>query len=112
MELDIEIDDLVLQNPTQMIVDDLEEALEDENMESDGNNDDDNTGNDCDNNVNTCDDNGTTSDSSEYDIPLSLVMWNKKDFTPNLKQFEQNVGPNNVQDKSTIISNVLLITTC
>ncbi|KAJ8937382.1 hypothetical protein NQ314_011930 [Rhamnusium bicolor] len=56
----------------------------------------DNTENDCNNNVNTCDDDGITSDSSEYDIPLSLVMWNKKDITPNLKQFEQNVGPNNV----------------
>ncbi|KAJ8932396.1 hypothetical protein NQ314_014690 [Rhamnusium bicolor] len=92
----IEIDYLVLQDPTQMIVDDLEEALEDDNMESDGNSDEDNTENDYYNNVNTCDNNGITSDSLEYDIPLSLVMWNKN-VTTNLKQFEQNVGPNNVQ---------------
>ncbi|KAJ8967367.1 hypothetical protein NQ314_002937 [Rhamnusium bicolor] len=59
----IEIDDFVLQDPTQMIVDDLEVALEDENMESDGNNDQDNTGNDCHNNVNTCDDDGITRSS-------------------------------------------------
>ncbi|KAJ8931305.1 hypothetical protein NQ314_015807 [Rhamnusium bicolor] len=71
-----------------MIVDDLEEDLADGNMESDGNNNEYNTRNDCDNNMNTCDDGGITSDFSEYDIPLSLVMWNKKDFTPNLKYFE------------------------
>ncbi|KAJ8970425.1 hypothetical protein NQ314_001242 [Rhamnusium bicolor] len=79
----------------------IDDPVEDENMESDGNNNEDNTGNHCDNNVNTCDDDGITSDSLEYDIPLSLVMWNKKDFTPNLKQFKQIVGPNNVQGKST-----------
>ncbi|KAJ8942377.1 hypothetical protein NQ314_010080 [Rhamnusium bicolor] len=49
-----------------MIVDDLEEALEDENMESDGNNDEDNTGNDCDNNVNTCDDESPAKAVNDY----------------------------------------------
>ncbi|KAJ8932774.1 hypothetical protein NQ314_014478 [Rhamnusium bicolor] len=57
-----------------MIVDDLEEALEDDNMESDGNNNKDNTGNDCDNNVNTCDDDGITSDSSETLLAVTVFQ--------------------------------------
>ncbi|KAK9679327.1 hypothetical protein QE152_g40116 [Popillia japonica] len=35
------------------------------------------------------------------DIPLSYVVWNKKDFVPVLRKFDQVIGPKNVEDKST-----------
>ncbi|KAG5875587.1 hypothetical protein JTB14_027211 [Gonioctena quinquepunctata] len=41
------------------------------------------------------------SDCSEDDIPLSLVRWSKRSFTPDMITFTEDLVPKNVAGKST-----------